>query len=342
MEAAPSSSLVVAEPELLLQLLVVPLDPPAQLGEATSPRRRLLRQGGQPVLGRLLLRLRATRSAATPPARRRADHRDARDGPAAGKARGELPAAPSRQVTVCQASAGRTRQAPRPRSADARPRAAAARRPATARPRPGGSGPCPGARATYATGCRRHRPGPAPRSCTKVGVVAVARVGQHDACRNAAALARGSAPARSRAWSGTELLRHTSHGRRSGSSAQPGAGRVGRRPAGWPALATERVTATWQLSCLPTGRNIAAHADREPALLRKAGVVDDPGLDRSVPSSAGSAQLAHPGQHPLIRPGRLATKWCSDWCSAEVRAGSMPAAIGSTLLRSKGAVSPTQ
>ena len=69
MEAAPSSSFVMAESEFLLQFLVVPLDPPALLGEVHQPfEGNLLGQGGEPVFGRFVLRLRATRSAAILPA----------------------------------------------------------------------------------------------------------------------------------------------------------------------------------------------------------------------------------------------------------------------------------
>src|SRR5918912_124911 len=58
-EAAPAPPLVVVEPQLLLELPVIPLDPPARLGG----RDQLLEagrlgQGGEPVPGRLLLRLR--------------------------------------------------------------------------------------------------------------------------------------------------------------------------------------------------------------------------------------------------------------------------------------------
>ena len=47
-------------------------------------------------------------------------------------------------------------------------------------------------------------------------------------------------------------------------------------------------------------------ADRMPSLLRKGGVIDNPGLDRSVTLERRRRQLAHLGQHPLVRPRRLA------------------------------------
>src|ERR1700731_996851 len=55
-EAAPSSPLVMSEPDLLLEVLVVPFDAPAQLGEIDQlGERDVFRQGREPVLRRLLL-----------------------------------------------------------------------------------------------------------------------------------------------------------------------------------------------------------------------------------------------------------------------------------------------
>src|SRR3954464_5285763 len=57
-EAAPAAALVVPEPDFLLEILVVPLDPPAQLGQVDHLLEAdLLRQGRQPVLRRLRLAL---------------------------------------------------------------------------------------------------------------------------------------------------------------------------------------------------------------------------------------------------------------------------------------------
>src|SRR3954447_9146144 len=51
MKATPAPPLVVAEPDLLLQLLIVPLDAPAQFGLADEfGQGRLGRQGREPVL----------------------------------------------------------------------------------------------------------------------------------------------------------------------------------------------------------------------------------------------------------------------------------------------------
>src|SRR3954447_21376938 len=57
-EAAPAAALVVPEPDFLLEVLVVPLDAPAQLGQVDHLLEAdLLRQGRQPVLRRLRLAL---------------------------------------------------------------------------------------------------------------------------------------------------------------------------------------------------------------------------------------------------------------------------------------------
>ena len=56
MEAAPAPTLVVPEPQFLLELLVVALDAPAQLGQVDEALEdNVLRQGGEPVLRRFLL-----------------------------------------------------------------------------------------------------------------------------------------------------------------------------------------------------------------------------------------------------------------------------------------------
>src|SRR3954449_764695 len=58
-EAAPATALVVPKPEFLLELLVVALDAPPELGEFDQAREAdLLRQGREPVFGRLLLSFR--------------------------------------------------------------------------------------------------------------------------------------------------------------------------------------------------------------------------------------------------------------------------------------------
>src|ERR1700761_4545322 len=57
-KAAPAAAFVVAKPELLLEVLVVALDPPAPLGLPDQGREGGVgRQGGEPVFGRFGLPL---------------------------------------------------------------------------------------------------------------------------------------------------------------------------------------------------------------------------------------------------------------------------------------------
>src|SRR5689334_20847501 len=59
METAPAAALVVPKPEFLLELLVIALDAPPELGEFNKAREAdVLRQGREPVLGGLLLAFR--------------------------------------------------------------------------------------------------------------------------------------------------------------------------------------------------------------------------------------------------------------------------------------------
>src|SRR4051794_39321655 len=55
-ETSPATALVVAEAQLLLEFLIVPLDPPAQLGEIDETfQGRVASQVGEPELGRRLV-----------------------------------------------------------------------------------------------------------------------------------------------------------------------------------------------------------------------------------------------------------------------------------------------
>src|SRR4051794_18122307 len=59
MKAAPAASFVMIEPKFLLEVLVIPLNPPAQLGSVNQiDQGGGRRQGREPVLGRLLVTLR--------------------------------------------------------------------------------------------------------------------------------------------------------------------------------------------------------------------------------------------------------------------------------------------
>src|SRR5271167_231354 len=58
MEATPPASFIVPEPDLLLELLIIALDAPAQLGGVDQIAEwDAARQGREPVLGRLVLAL---------------------------------------------------------------------------------------------------------------------------------------------------------------------------------------------------------------------------------------------------------------------------------------------
>ena len=50
------------------------------------------------------------------------------------------------------------------------------------------------------------------------------------------------------------------------------------------------------------------HAHRVPPLLCKAGIINDPSLDRAVALQLRQHHLAHLGQNVLVRPGRLTDK----------------------------------
>jgi hypothetical protein len=55
-EAAPSPSFKMSQPDLLLEFLIVAFDPPAQLGNVDEPTKRdVFRKRRQPIFGRLLL-----------------------------------------------------------------------------------------------------------------------------------------------------------------------------------------------------------------------------------------------------------------------------------------------
>ena len=58
MEAAPPTPFKMAESKLLLKLLIVALDAPAQFGDVDQPAERdVFRKGREPVFGRLVLAL---------------------------------------------------------------------------------------------------------------------------------------------------------------------------------------------------------------------------------------------------------------------------------------------
>lgn len=59
MEAAPTSALIMAKADLLFEFLIIPFDPPSQLGLVDEVGELgIFRQGREPTLGRLALAVR--------------------------------------------------------------------------------------------------------------------------------------------------------------------------------------------------------------------------------------------------------------------------------------------
>ena len=85
-ETAPPAPFIIAEAEFLLQLLVVALDPPSQLGEIDQTLKAdLLGQCGKPIFGRLGFALRPLDQQPLFGAARSARYRDAPAARAAGQ-----------------------------------------------------------------------------------------------------------------------------------------------------------------------------------------------------------------------------------------------------------------
>ena len=79
MKAPPAAVLEVAKPDLLLEFLIIPLDPPAHLGSVHQVLERGARAGWRTSIGWVPPPRVAIRSAAIAPARvRGAGHRGAR------------------------------------------------------------------------------------------------------------------------------------------------------------------------------------------------------------------------------------------------------------------------
>ena len=110
-EASPASPFVVPEPDLLLEVLIIPLDAPAQFGQIDHlGERDVVGEGREPMFGRLRLALRPF------------DKQPflgmqlgalvilmGRTNPHPREARCHVIVEPSRHVTEFQASAGRAR-----------------------------------------------------------------------------------------------------------------------------------------------------------------------------------------------------------------------------------------
>ena len=82
--------------------------------------------------------------------------------------------------------------------------------------------------------------------------------------------------------------------------------------------------------------------DRMNALLGETCVVDDPGAYPAAPLDAGENKGSNLPQQVLLRPVGVGDKMVQRLMRALNPAGSTRAAIGSTLLRSPGRMSPVQ
>src|SRR4051812_12897355 len=109
MEAAPAASLVMSQAEFLFQLLIIALDPPAQLGQIDQAiEGHVRRDGGQPILGGLGVTLGPfdqqpflAPRLGPPLVTMRGPHSTR------AKREGSAPALPSCQQIVCQLAAGK-------------------------------------------------------------------------------------------------------------------------------------------------------------------------------------------------------------------------------------------
>src|SRR4051794_24664222 len=167
-----------------------------------------------------------------------------------------------------------------------------------------------------AAGRRRHRSAPARRSPRAAGYWCHTR---HPSAQPRAADRRrrppGSAPAQSPAWSeippsrGCRPRRGARH-RPSTPAADTSARRSAGSPHDWPATepAPAQAGADRNLAVVLLAELTAVltrHPDRVTALLRKAGVVDDPGFDRAAAFDERQDQLLYPAENPIVRPRRV-------------------------------------
>src|SRR3954471_7414903 len=99
-------------------------------------------------------------------------------------------------------------------------------------------------------------------------------------------------------------------------------------------LASESVTATWQLSCLPSWPQYwrATPTECRPFLGKPVSSMIQASMG-PVRSIAGSTRSRTLVSTAASDQGAWPTTCSSDWCWAATRAGAVIAAIGSTLLR---------
>ena len=112
----------------------------------------------------------------------------------------------------------------------------------------------------------------------------------------------------------------------------------------------DRLTATWQLSCLPTWPQYCRATPTEclPFFLRNAGIVDHPDGEGRTGGHLRQDVVADGLEEKLVIPGRYGNYVMQGLMSApdivriETGLGSRRAAMGSTLLRSPGKRRPRQ
>src|SRR5258705_62471 len=108
-------------------------------------------------------------------------------------------------------------------------------------------------------------------------------------------------------------------------------------------LATDSVTATWQLSCLPSSPQYwrATPTECLPFFGMPVSSMIQARMGACL-SIFGSTNARTALSNAASCQGALATKWCSDWCLAPIASGARRAAIGSTLFLSPGNNNPVQ
>ena len=293
-KATPAATLTAAEADLLLEFEIITLNPPTQFSpdRPRSSERRCRPAAWRTSSDPVRRRPPATRSAATPLLLARSVWRrqdTCRTNPPAGEPRGQWRVA---AVAPCNLSPGIGGKLDSQGLAETGRCVSSRRNRVPGRPRPdlgaGGNG--------ASLGPLDHRGGPdAGRvsqrkftdPSTQFAVIAIGRVHQRHARRHA--VCHGLAQYCCKAISGLVWKRMSSGtpaiARRAGSSAQSfGEDTAGRQRAGcpgaWLPIRSHRHLAVVLLAQLAA--TLPRRTDRVAAFLRKAGVIDDPGLDRFI------------------------------------------------------------
>src|ERR1019366_5450099 len=313
MEAAPPTPFKMSEPELLLELLIVPFDTPAQLGGVDQPAEGdLFRKGREPVFGRLILALgpldqqplfRSGLSEIVIAMRDPNAHASKPRGQPLGRAFPPFDRAPcalaqseskflDRDQLMLAVAAHQLRWSP-------------AARPSFRRQRRRAQWPDRGVRSRAGDVAQSQR-----RDIrTQIGLGAIAGIHQNYTARKAG-LTRPAQLLERDFWLGLEanLFRHI---RLAPTFAilspvlrqiQP----IGHRQTCMVIGNRQRHRDLAIVLLAKLAAILPRYPDRVPPLLGKAGVVDDPGFNRPVTLDLRQHHLAHLGQHPLVRPRRVA------------------------------------